>query len=107
MLAHIGRLRLGNLVAASDNADAAQRGQMLGEIFERLEVDPQGAMIWLVCVPKPDWMTFFRRVTSDAKPDNFRATAVTTRGESAAQGTSASQIHRKVTPVAQRGQTVN
>jgi len=32
----VGGGELGNLVAAWDDADPTQRGQMLGEIFDRL-----------------------------------------------------------------------
>lgn len=93
--------RLGNLVAAWDSADPLQRGQMVGEIFERLEVDRQGDMIWLVCVPRAEWMAYFRRISSDVKPGNRLATVVRAR-EAVGQRRSRGQLHLEGELSAQR-----
>jgi len=43
-------------------ADAAQRGLMVAEVYERIEVDLSGSTIEMVATPQPRWTPFFERV---------------------------------------------
>jgi hypothetical protein len=96
--------KLGNLVAAWDDADRAQRGQLLGEIFERLLVARIKGEILLTCVPRGPWMPFFR-VRRMGKTEAVAAAVMAelyAGGVPRAQGTSRGQVRTGGEPSARR-----